>query len=204
VLDENEHVTIDTPLDFQVLFAFQTEVGATMEELELLEDLKWTMRAWRGGDHRYLPVTVRDIWAMASDTDCFDEAMLHRSLGRLSPGELNMLQGIFRLFAPLTLNDVRISGHNTFLNGQRIGWTNTDMLLDVSHVVWTIFKLEGLSSSNMDTMLLDGLTAKLNNGAYCDQLWHTNPRHFTTETRQLALEFFGNLEQWVYQQAAAA
>lgn len=204
MLDEDDFVSIDMPLNFEILFAIQSDVGATRQELELLEDLKWTMRAWRASQERYLPITLRDIWEVASDGVQFADMIQHRPLGPLTSDEKALLRGIFQLFDPRELADIRIGYHNTFYNGRRIGWTDSDVLLNVGHVVGVIFKHHGLSASNMDTMPLAGLAIRLNDASYCEQLWAIDNRHITPETCHLAACFFWELEQWVAAQAAAA
>jgi hypothetical protein len=199
--DDHEFVTIDMPLTFEIMFMLQADVGATREELELLEDLKWVMRRWHDYQHSYLPITLRNIWEMAADPTSYVGAMQYRFLGPLAPDEQTMLNGIFRLFAPKSPSDIRINPDNVFFHGKRIGWTNSDMLLGIRDVMSAMFTHERLSISGADAMPLEGLVAKLDSGEYCDQLWKIDPIGITPAARSLALEFFHSLEAWVRYQA---
>lgn len=205
--DSEEFFPLDSPLDPITMLGLVSELGATFEELELIEDIKWTVRYWSAASdatQQLRPVTVRDIWQIISDPELSAKVFQHRPFGPLDPQEQDLLNTFLRLLAPRVLSDIRMSSHTVYYHGRCIGWQDSDQLLRVCHVMRSMFKLEGLSIREMDNVSLSGLATRLNDASYRAQLDELEETHYRPKDGDcvIALEYFRQLEQWLARQAA--
>jgi len=192
--DFPEYITLEQPLGFHAAWLLQCDVGADLAELELLEDLKWTIRAWRESDFRYLDVSLMDIWNMVSDPDLYAQAMAFRPYGVLDAQEMATLNGILRLFYPMDTRDIRLNVQTLDYHGPTIGWTDRDHLQLVKVVLIAIFHARGLEPT-IDTLSPTQLRLLLINETLFAELKEQEPTYATDESRDCALSFLNQLEE---------